>query len=70
MSLQEQIADLEDPAPRGLSTSCNSFSLGAKQSVFADLDPEDEGFGGQSSDQDSRSGPDESAAREHYLVVG
>lgn len=69
-SLADQLADLEDPTPKG---SLRSYGKG--KAVFAndtclDFDPEDEDNGNQGSGDESGSDIDEDAGREHYEKVG
>jgi protein AATF/BFR2 len=74
-SLADQLADLEDPAPRGN----NAFSFAVRATVeltivkknYPDFDPEDPDADiGGSEDDESGSEVDDDAGREHYQAVG
>jgi protein AATF/BFR2 len=70
-SLADQLADLEDPTPKG---SLRSHRRKKKWFTFvndicADFDPEDEDNGQQGSEEESGIEVDENAGREHYEKV-
>lgn len=69
-SLADQLADLEDPTPKGLRPSNRSKRLCLNDVHPLDFDPEDPDSGHQQSDEDSESEVDEDAGREHYEKVG
>ncbi len=68
-SWAEQIADLNDPAPRGTFTQSN---LASSTYIIPDLDPEEHGeYFDNEDDSDWTGSEDEAAtAREHYIDVG
>lgn len=69
-SLADQLADLEDPTPKGsLRPHCRNNLLTIANSCL-DFDPEDEENGNQGSEDESGSEVDENAGREHYEKVG
>ena len=70
-SWAEELAELEDPAPRG---KFNNYNLRKGYPANgSDFDPEDEGVGEISKDEaesNSDSGESQADAREHYENVG
>ena len=74
-SLAEQIADLDDPTPKGCP-SLRPFPPPINQELtrhwtVSDFDPEDLEYGGQASDDDDDTKVvDATAGREHYETVG
>lgn len=74
ISLADQLADLEDPTPKGMYQRIpQSFlpSVHHNLTAYLDFDPEDLEHGGQSSDDDEAGKPtDVDAGREHYEAVG
>lgn len=71
-TLAEQIAELEDPTPKGTPLSCSVYELLVEQWTNAtiEFDPEDQSDGAQESDSDSGSdGVDLDTGREHYEAV-
>lgn len=76
-TLAEQLADLEDPAPKGVLIDLRDhlspvppFVQFMTDSFYLDFDPEDSDLGAPSSDDESASEVDENAGREHYQAVG
>lgn len=78
-SLAQQLAELEDPTPRGLFLfpllflGLSFLSLGLTDlslRPIADFDPEDLDRGVQSSDEEGGKAVDADAGREHYQAVG
>lgn len=70
-SWAEELAELEDPAPRG-KIYTHSFKSG-NPANRSDFDPEDDGVGEISEDEaelNSDSGESQADAREHYEDVG
>lgn len=69
-SLMEQIADLDDVAPKGI-TLLISANPATNQFRFLDFDPEDIDDGRGSDDEESSVASEDGAAgREHYQSVG
>lgn len=69
-SLADQLADLEDPTPKGLLQSHWRKNCLTVANNCLDFDPEDEDNGNQGSEDESGSEIDENAGREHYEKVG
>jgi protein AATF/BFR2 len=71
-SLADQLADFEDPTPKGMK---ECFIYGSLMETFIltcyiDFDPEDIDNGAQSSDDEDRDQDEVNAGREHYEKVG
>lgn len=65
-SLAEQLADLDDPAPKGAVIP----AYVSHRANGLDFDPEDLDHAGQGSDEDTGAAADSNAGREHYQSVG
>lgn len=68
-SWAEQLADLEDPAPKG---RYDSFIFAGSNMYVAELDPEDDAGHFDEDNGSDSAGDDEDVAeaREHYVHVG
>lgn len=73
-SLADQLADLEDPTPKGrLNRVLLTFARRRGHPIadlVPDFDPEDLDRDGDSSDEGAGKEPDLNAGREHYQSVG
>lgn len=73
-SLVDQLADLEDPTPKG--TTCGLAGLkrhllrSKRLTLMLDFDPEDLDRAAESSDEEAGKQSDVNVGREHYQAVG
>lgn len=75
-TLAQQIADLDDPTPKGMSRETQLITFHKDQHLtqrcaFADFDPEDDFERAGATDDEDSSGEEEgNDGREHYEAVG
>lgn len=70
-SLAQQLADLDDPTPKGMNKAKHSHPyFSSELTRYTDFDPEDLERDIQSSDDEEEKPSDVNAGREHYQAVG